>query len=396
MPLNSYVPDDAQIETAALHSGTEPDPTTGAILTPIYQTTTYRQNAVGSDKGYTYSRAGNPTVKALEDRVATLEKAEYATCFSSGLAATNALFLTLLKAGDRVVVSDVCYGGTVRLLEQILTKFGVEADFVDTSDEAKLTESLQKPAALVFIETPANPTLKLTDIALAARLAHDAGALLAVDNTLLSPALQRPIELGADIVLESTTKFFDGHNATIGGALATSNAELDEAFKFTRKTIGSIQAPFDAWLTLQGSKTLPLRVWQQSENALAVAAFLKDHPRVKNLNYPGLPDFPQYELARRQQTAGGALLSFELHGGIDSGIALMNNVKLCSLAENLGSAETLITHPASMTHSSVAPEAREKAGITDGLVRLSIGLENPEDIIADLDRALSQKLVKGV
>ncbi|MBS1768339.1 MAG: PLP-dependent transferase [Acidobacteria bacterium] len=396
MPLNSYVPDDAQIETAALHSGTEPDPTTGAILTPIYQTTTYRQNAVGSDKGYTYSRAGNPTVKALEDRIATLEKAEYATCFSSGLAATNALFLTLLKAGDRVVVSDVCYGGTVRLLEQILTKFGVEADFVDTSDEAKLTESLQKPAALVFIETPANPTLKLTDIALAARLAHDAGALLAVDNTLLSPALQRPIELGADIVLESTTKFFDGHNATIGGALATSNAELDEAFKFTRKTIGSIQAPFDAWLTLQGSKTLPLRVWQQSENALAVAAFLKDHPRVKNLNYPGLPDFPQYELARRQQTAGGALLSFELHGGIDSGIALMNNVKLCSLAENLGSAETLITHPASMTHGSVAPEAREKAGITDGLVRLSIGLENPEDIIADLDRALSQKLVKGV
>ena len=396
MPLNSYVPDDAQIETAALHSGTEPDPTTGAILTPIYQTTTYRQNAVGSDKGYTYSRAGNPTVKALEDRVATLEKAEYATCFSSGLAATNALFLTLLKAGDRVVVSDVCYGGTVRLLEQILTKFGVEADFVDTSDEAKLAESLQKPAALVFIETPANPTLKLTDIALAARLAHDAGALLAVDNTLLSPALQRPIELGADIVLESTTKFFDGHNATIGGALATSNAELDEAFKFTRKTIGSIQAPFDAWLTLQGSKTLPLRVWQQSENALAVAAFLKDHPRVKNLNYPGLPDFPQYELARRQQTAGGALLSFELHGGIDSGIALMNNVKLCSLAENLGSAETLITHPASMTHGSVAPEAREKAGITDGLVRLSIGLENPEDIIADLDRALSQKLVKGV
>lgn len=396
MPLNSYVPDDAQIETAALHSGTEPDPTTGAILTPIYQTTTYRQNAVGSDKGYTYSRAGNPTVKALEDRIATLEKAEYATCFSSGLAATNALFLTLLKAGDRVVVSDVCYGGTVRLLEQILTKFGVEADFVDTSDEAKLTESLQKPAALVFIETPANPTLKLTDIALAARLAHDAGALLAVDNTLLSPALQRPIELGADIVLESTTKFFDGHNATIGGALATSNAELDEAFKFTRKTIGSIQAPFDAWLTLQGSKTLPLRVWQQSENALAVAAFLKDHPRVKNLNYPGLPDFPQYELARRQQTAGGALLSFELHGGIDSGIALMNSVKLCSLAENLGSAETLITHPASMTHGSVAPEAREKAGITDGLVRLSIGLENPEDIIADLDRALSQKLVKGV
>lgn len=396
MPLNSYVPDDAQIETAALHSGTEPDPTTGAILTPIYQTTTYRQNAVGSDKGYTYSRAGNPTVKALEDRVATLEKAEYATCFSSGLAATNALFLTLLKAGDRVVVSDVCYGGTVRLLEQILTKFGVEADFVDTSDEAKLAESLQKPAALVFIETPANPTLKLTDIALAARLAHEAGALLAVDNTLLSPALQRPIELGADIVLESTTKFFDGHNATIGGALATSNAALDEAFKFTRKTIGSIQAPFDAWLTLQGSKTLPLRVWQQSENALAVAAFLKDHPRVKNLNYPGLPDFPQYELARRQQTAGGALLSFELHGGIDSGIALMNSVKLCSLAENLGSAETLITHPASMTHGSVAPEAREKAGITDGLVRLSVGLENPEDIIADLDRALSQKLVKGV
>ncbi|KXJ98740.1 MAG: cystathionine gamma-lyase [Acidobacteria bacterium OLB17] len=321
MPLNSYVSPDAQIETAALHSGSEPDPTTGAILTPIYQTTTYRQQAVGSDKGYTYSRAGNPTVKALEDRIAVLEKAEFATCFSSGLAATNALFLTLLKAGDRVVVSDVCYGGTIRLLEQTLSKFGVVADFVDTSDEQLLAESLKEPAALVFIETPANPTLKLTDIALAARLAHENGALIAVDNTLLSPALQRPIELGADIVLESTTKFFDGHNATIGGVLACSDEKLDEAFKFTRKTIGSIQAPFDAWLTLQGSKTLPLRVWQQSENALSVAAFLKEHPRVKRLNYPGLPDFPQFELARRQQSGGGALLSFELHGGIDFGIA---------------------------------------------------------------------------
>jgi len=383
------------IETLALHAGTQPDPTTGAILTPIYQTTTYRQEAVGVDKGFTYSRAGNPTVAALERRLAALEGAEFATCFSSGLSATTALFLSLLKAGDRVVASEVCYGGTVRLLQQIFSSFGVQADFIDTSNEEAFKEALREPAKLVFIETPANPTLRLTDISLAAKLAHDADAVLIVDNTLLTPALQKPLDLGADVSLHSTTKFIDGHNATIGGALITRNKELHERFDLIRKSTGTIQAPFDAWLTLQGVKTLPLRIRQHSENALKVARFLEDHPRVTTLYYPGLESFPQHELATLQQASGGALIAFEVEGGTEAGIKLMNSVRLCSLAENLGSAETLITHPASMTHAAVPIEQREAAGITDGLVRLSVGLENPEDLIADLDQALQTASVKG-
>ena len=383
------------IETLALHAGTQPDPTTGAILTPIYQTTTYRQEAVGVDKGFTYSRAGNPTVAALERRLAALEGAEFATCFSSGLSATTALFLTLLKAGDRVVASEVCYGGTVRLLQQIFSSFGVQADFIDTSNEEAFKEALREPAKLVFIETPANPTLRLTDISLAAKLAHDADAVLIVDNTLLTPALQKPLDLGADVSLHSTTKFIDGHNATIGGALITRNKELHERFDLIRKSTGTIQAPFDAWLTLQGVKTLPLRIRQHSENALKVARFLEDHPRVTTLYYPGLESFPQHELATLQQASGGALIAFEVEGGTEAGIKLMNSVRLCSLAENLGSAETLITHPASMTHAAVPIEQREAAGITDGLVRLSVGLENPEDLIADLDQALQIASAKG-
>lgn len=383
------------IETLALHAGTEPDPTTGAILTPIYQTTTYRQEAVGVDKGFTYSRAGNPTVAALERRLAALENAGYATCFSSGLAATTALFLSLLSAGDRVVVSEVCYGGTVRLLQQIFSTFGVAAEFIDTSDETVFREALSRPAKLVFIETPANPTLRLTDIALAADLTHRAGALLVVDNTLLTPVLQKPLDLGADISLHSTTKFIDGHNATIGGALITRSKELHERFDFIRKSTGTIQSPFDAWLTLQGSKTLPLRIAQHAKNALEVARFLESHPRVTKLFYPGLETFPQHELAIVQQSSGGALIAFEVEGGVEAGTKLMNSVKLCSLAENLGSAETLITHPASMTHGAVPLEQREAAGITDGLVRLSVGLEDPRDIIADLDQALAIKAEKG-
>lgn len=381
----------ASLETEALHAGAYPDPTTGALLVPIYQTTTYRQEAVGQDKGYTYSRAGNPTVSALERRLAALEGAEFATCFSTGLAATTALFLGLLKAGDRVVVSDAVYGGTVRLLREVLAAFGVTADFVDTSDEEVFAAALkQSPAKLVFIETPANPTLKLTDIELAARLVRQANALLVVDNTLLTPALQRPLDLGADVVLHSTTKFIEGHNATTGGALITRNNELHERFDYIRKSTGTIQSPFEAWLTLQGVKTLPLRILQHSENALQVARFLEDHPRVTKIIYPGLESFPQIELARKQQKSGGALIAFEVEGGTEAGIRLMNSVRLCALAENLGAAETLITHPVSMTHGSVPKEQREAAGITDGLVRLSVGLENPDDLIADLEQALTK------
>lgn len=383
------------IETRALHAGAVPDPTTGAILTPIYQTTTYRQEAVGQDKGYTYSRAGNPTVAALERRLADLEGAEFATCFSSGLAATTALFLALLKAGDRVVISETCYGGTVRLLREVFDSFLIKAEFVDTSDETAFRSALSTPAKLVFIETPANPTLRLTDIRLAVDLSHSAGALLVVDNTLLSPVLQRPLEFGADIALNSTTKFIEGHNATIGGALITNDKDLHARFDLIRKSTGTIQAPFDAWLTLQGVKTLPLRIRQHSENALTVAQFLETHPQVSQIHYPGLASFPQYELAQDQQASGGALIAFELKGGTEAGIALMNSVKLCSLAENLGSAETLITHPASMTHGSVPNEQRKAAGITDGLVRLSVGLEDSADIINDLAQALDQAKAKG-
>jgi cystathionine beta-lyase/cystathionine gamma-synthase len=379
---------DYSFETLALHAGTTADPVTGAMLTPIYQTTTYRQEAVGKDKGFKYSRSGNPTVSALERRLAAIDGAEFATCYSTGLAATTTLFLALLKSGDRLVSSQAVYGGTVRLLRQTLAPFGVQADFVDTSNADAFAKALQKPTRLVFIETPANPTLKLTDVDLASRLAKKAAALLVVDNTLLTPALQRPLDLGADIVLHSTTKFIEGHNATVGGALITRNANLHEQFLFTRNTIGTIQSPFAAWLTLQGVKTLPLRMARHCENAGRVARFLESHPRITRLVYPGLESFPQFELARRQQSGGGALIAFEVEGGVEAGVHLMNSVRLCALAENLGAAETIVTHPVSMTHGAVPPEQRAAAGITDGLVRLSVGLENPDDIIADLAQAL--------
>ena len=381
---------DCALETIALHAGTSPDPTTGAMLTPIYQTTTYRQRCVGEDKGFTYSRAANPTVSALERRLAALEGVSFATCYATGLAATTALCLALLRSGDRVVVSEAVYGGTVRLLQKVLAPFGVEAEFVDTADEECFANALRKPTRFVFIETPANPTLKLTDIQLASQLCKENNALLVVDNTLLTPALQRPFELGADVVLHSTTKFIDGHNATVGGALITDDADLNEHFAFTRKAIGVIQSPFPAWLTLQGVKTLPLRMAQHCANASRIAEFLSRHERVPYVAYPGLESFPQYSLAKRQQKSAGALIAFEVEGGTAAGIRLMNSVKLCSLAENLGAAETIITHPASMTHADVPPEQRKSAGITDGLVRLSVGLENADDLIADLDQALKR------
>jgi len=376
-------------DTLALHAGAVPDPATGAILPPIYQTTTYRQEAVGRDKGFTYSRSANPTVSALERRLAALEGAEFCTCYGTGLAATTALCLALLRAGDRVVVSQAVYGGTVRLFQQVLTKFGVAAEFVDTSDEQVLANALRKPTRFVFIETPANPTLKVTDIRLAASLAKNSGALLIVDNTLLTPALQRPLDLGADVVLHSTTKFIEGHNATVGGALITREPKLQEQFYFARNATGVIQSPFPAWLTLQGIKTLPLRMARHSENARRVAEFLSAHHAVTKVLYPGLESFPQFELAQRQQKSGGAMIAFELKGGVEAGVRLMNSVRLCALAENLGAAETLITHPASMTHADVPGAQRAAAGITDGLVRLSVGLEDPRDLISDLSCALS-------
>jgi cystathionine beta-lyase/cystathionine gamma-synthase len=375
--------------TTAVRGGLTPDPATGAVLTPIYQSTTYHQEAVGVHKGFTYSRAANPTVSALEAALGALEDTPPTVCFATGMAAISALFLAILKSGDHVVVSDVVYGGTVRLFQQILTNFGVEASFVDTADPSAVASAIRPNSKLVFIETPANPTLKLTDIAAIAKVAQESGIRLAVDNTFLTPVLQRPLDLGADISLLSTTKYIEGHNSTVGGSIATRDEALVERLRLVRKTLGCIQSPQESWLTLRGLKTLPLRLQQHSANAQRVAEWLERHPKVACVHFPGLASFPQIALAQAQQALAGGMLAFELKGGAAAGIQLMNTVRLCLLAENLGAVETLITHPVSMTHGDVPREIRERTGIHDGLVRLSVGLENAADIIADLESALA-------
>jgi cystathionine beta-lyase/cystathionine gamma-synthase len=375
--------------TTAVRGGLVPDPATGAVLTPIYQSTTYHQQAVGVHKGFTYSRAANPTVSALEAALGALEDTPPAVCFATGMAAISTLLLAVLKAGDHVVVSDVVYGGTVRLFQQVLENFHVEASFVDTSNVTAVAKAIAPNTRLIFIETPANPTLKLTDIAAIANVARVAGVRLAVDNTFLTPVLQRPLDLGADISLLSTTKYIEGHNSTVGGSIATRDEALLERLRLVRKTLGCIQSPQESWLTLRGLKTLPLRLQQHSTNAQKVAEWLEQHPKVARVHYPGLTSFPQFALGEKQQALPGGMLAFELKGGADAGIQVMNTVRLCLLAENLGAVETLITHPVSMTHGDVPREIRERTGITDGLVRLSVGLENPADIIADLESALA-------
>jgi cystathionine beta-lyase/cystathionine gamma-synthase len=375
--------------TTAVRGGLRPDPATGAVLTPIYQSTTYHQQAVGVHKGFTYSRASNPTVSALEAALGALEDTPPAVCFATGMAAISSLFLGVLKAGNHVVVSDVVYGGTVRLFQQILTNFGVEASFVDTANLDAVAQAIRPDTQLVFIETPANPTLKLTDIAAVVKVAHKAGIKVAVDNTFLTPVLQRPLDLGADITLLSTTKYIEGHNSTVGGSIATRDEVLLERLRLVRKTLGCIQSPQESWLTLRGLKTLPLRLQQHSTNAQKVAEWLEQHPKVAHVHFPGLASFPQLALAQTQQALPGGILAFELKGGAEAGIQLMNTVRLCILAENLGAVETLITHPVSMTHGDVPREIRDRTGISDGLVRLSVGLENPADIISDLENALA-------
>lgn len=381
--------------TLAVRGGWSPDPVTGAVVTPIVQSATYAQDEVGSHRGHTYSRASNPTVEALERGLAALEGAPGSVAFSSGLSAVSTLFLATLRSGDEVVVSDVVYGGTVRLLRQVLADLGVTARFVDTSDLGAVAAALNERTRLVFIETPANPTLKLTDVAAVSSLAAKAGALVAVDNTFLTPVVLRPLDLGADVSLYSTTKLIEGHNATIGGAITARDPALVDRLRFIRKSLGTIQSPFEAWLTLRGLKTLPLRVREQSRSAQVVARFLERHPGVERVHYPGLASFPQAELARRQHRAWqrdecwhGQVVSFEVVGGAEAGVRFINALRLCTLAESLGAVETLVTHPVSMTHGDVPREQRLATGITDGLVRLSVGLEDAVDIIEDLDRAL--------
>lgn len=380
----------AGVATRNIHLGVVPDPVTGAILPPIYQTATYAQEAVGVNKGHTYSRSSNPTVTTLEAKLAGIEYALGAVAFATGLAATTSLIMATMKQGDHLICSDVVFGGTVRLIETIFNRYGISVSYVDASNSANVSGAIQANTKLIFLETPANPTVKLNDIAAITQVAKKHNILVAVDNTYLTGVLQRPLELGADIVLYSTTKYIDGHNATVGGALVSNDQSLLTEFDYVRKNVGNIQSPMDAWLTMQGIKTLELRLIQHSHNAQKVADFLSQHPLVSKVYYPGLANFSQRELAARQHIKGlhGGMMSFEVIGGYDHAVKVMNSVVLCTLAESLGATESIITHPSSMTHVMMSPEQRAAIGIQDGLIRLSVGLETAEDIMADLDQAL--------
>ena len=373
-------------QTLAIHSGLAPDPATGAILTPIHQAATFAQPALGetiSPDGHTYSRCSNPTVTALERNLAGLEGVDHGLAFKTGLAAITTLLFTVLKPGDHVVAGEVIYGGTVRLLRDLFGGFGVETSFVDTTDPSKVAAALRPNTKLVLVETPGNPTLAITDLAAVGALAAKAGALFAVDNTFLT-AVQQPVFLhGADVSILSTTKYVEGHNSTTGGALLTDDGQLYERLFLTRSATGSIQAPFDAWLTLRGLKTLPLRVERHSATALQLASFLEGHPAVTRVHYPGLESSPSFQLCQAQQSAGGGMVAFELAPA--SVPAFLGALELITLAENLGAAESLITHPATMTHSQIPPDTRARLGIGDGLLRLSVGLEGAADLQRDLE-----------
>ncbi|MCE2530464.1 MAG: PLP-dependent transferase [Acidimicrobiia bacterium] len=376
--------------TDQIHAGATPDPVSGAILTPIHQSTTFVQPSVDDymETGYSYSRSGNPTVTALQARIAKLEGGIGSAAFATGMAATNAVFMALVNSGDHAVVSDVAYGGTYRLATKVFARFGVDFTFADTSDLDAVRAAVNERTRLVFTETPANPTLKYTDIAGVSEITAPLGIPHAVDNTFLTPYYQRPLELGADLVVHSTTKYFDGHNATVGGAVVCRAEALLEAVAFVQNAAGLIMSPMVAWLTLQGSKTLSERMERQSANAMAVAEFLDDHPKVTRVSYPGLASFPQHELATKQASGYGAMGWFEVEGGVEGGKSLMGSLRVWILAENLGSVESLITHPATMTHADMEKPERLRVGITDGLVRISVGLEDVEDLIEDLAQGL--------
>jgi cystathionine beta-lyase/cystathionine gamma-synthase len=378
--------------TRQIHAGVTPDPQTGSILTPIYQTTTYVQPSVDEylSKGFSYSRSGNPTVTALERKLADLEGGIECSCFGTGMAAVQAVMLAFLNAGSHAIISDVAYGGTYRLCTKVLSRFGIEFTFADTSDAGSVAAAMRDNTSLILTETPANPTMKCSDIAAISAIARSAGVVHAVDNTFLTPYYQRPLELGADVSIHSTTKYMDGHNATVGGAVISATAEHAEAVRFIQNSTGSIMSPQVAWLTAQGCKTLAQRMDAQSASALAIAEFLEAHPKVEQVKYPGLESFEQHELSKQQASGFGAMLWFEVKGGLSAGKTLMDNVDVWSLAENLGSVESLITHPVTMTHADVEAAERARVGIIDGLVRLSVGLEDTEDLIGALDRALSR------
>jgi cystathionine gamma-lyase/cystathionine beta-lyase/cystathionine gamma-lyase/homocysteine desulfhydrase len=373
--------------TKAIHAGNEPDPTTGAVSVPIYQTSTYAQESLGKHKGWEYARTQNPTRAALETNIAALEGAKFGYAFASGMSAIDAT-LKLVKGGDHVLLGNNTYGGTFRLFNRILKDYGIEFDVVDTTDVLGLEQSFRPNTKMVFVETPTNPVMSVTDLAAVSELAHARGAKVVCDNTFMSPYFQRPIEHGVDIVVHSTTKYLNGHSDSVGGFVALNNDEDAEWIKFVQNSVGAILSPMDSFLVLRGTKTLAVRMEQHDKNGRQVAAFLQEHPRVEKVYYPGLTSHPQHELAKKQQSGFGGMVAFET-GSLENAARVLDNVKLCTLGESLGGVETLISHPASMTHASVPEDSRAKLGITDGLVRISVGIEDVEDIIADLDQALS-------
>lgn len=373
--------------TEAIHAGQRPDPLTGSVITPIYATSTYAQEAIGVHKGYEYSRTHNPTRQALEANVAALERGRRGVAFSSGMAAISAV-MSLLRSGDHVIASHDLYGGTYRLFTRLLVNYGLKFSFVDATDVSRIERAITAETRLVYIETPTNPLMTIADIRAIAEVCRARGLKLVVDNTFMSPYFQRPLALGADIVVHSTTKYLNGHSDSVGGIAVAAGDEDGERLAFVQNSVGAILSPFESWLVLRGTKTLAVRMRQHDENGRAVARFLAGHRKVLCVHYPGLPDHPQHELARRQMSGFGGMISFDV-GSFEKANRLLQKVRLCTLAESLGGVETLISHPATMTHASLSAEQRAALGITDGLVRISVGLEDVEDIIADLEQALA-------
>jgi cystathionine beta-lyase/cystathionine gamma-synthase len=374
-----------KFDTKVVRASSKPDKTTGAVVPPIYQTATYVLEEVGKDKGFDYTRASNPTRQLLEEHLAAIEGAKYGVCFSSGMSAVDSV-LKLLKSGDHIVCSDDVYGGVSRHFNNVLVNYGLEFTYVNSSNPEEVSNAIKSNTKLLWIETPTNPLLKITD--LKAMIAKSKNLIFGVDATFSTPVFLRPLDFGADLVMHSTTKYLSGHNQIIGGSIHTNNKEIFDKMKFIQKTIGAVPSPFDCFLTMLGLRTLHLRMQRHHENALEVANFLEKHPKISRVAYPGLESDPGHSIAKEQMSGYSGMISFELSGGIPAGKHLMNNVKLCFLAESLGAVETMITHPATMTHAEVPAEERHARGLTDGLVRLSVGIEDKDDIIDDLSQAL--------
>jgi cystathionine beta-lyase/cystathionine gamma-synthase len=374
--------------TAAIHVGQEPDPSTGAVVVPIFATSTYVQEGIGKNKGYEYARVSNPTRTRLEINLAALEGASSAHVFASGMAAVTAVTQCFLKQGDHLICGHNVYGGVPRFFNQVMANYGVEFSYVDTSDLAAVKKAMRRNTRIVWIETPTNPLMVLTDIKEVAKITHDGGAELVVDNTFMSPYFQQPLALGADMVMHSTTKFLNGHSDGLGGVIAATKPIHAEKLAFIQKASGAILSPFECWLVLRGVKSLAVRMEKHDENGRIVADFLRDHRKVKQVLYPGFSDHPQYALAKKQMTGFGSMITFET-GSLNNAKKMLAKVRVCTLGESLGGVETLISHPATMTHAALGEKGRKEIGLTDGMVRISVGIEDVQDLLADLDQALS-------